>query len=271
VLALYITFLPHRVSRRAIYGKSITLFAVTAVVFLFAANLRISWLEGIALLAIFSVFLLFNIREAKAQEKGPKRLTANNEWTEHTEKGLSQKADTDTNNGQHAAVNLQLLPGVNTPTVKSVIKGFAAGQIMLVIGAFMLVSHGERLAGMLGISETVVGLTAIAVGTSAPELITCIASIRKKSGGLALGNVIGSNIINCTLLLGTCGLIGDLRGRALPLSQDTLLISLPFLFVLYLIAILPMLFKARTYRWQGVALLMLYAVYVGYLVVVQPM
>jgi cation:H+ antiporter len=141
---------------------------------------------------------------------------------------------------------------------------------MLVVGAFIIVEHGERLSMLLGISETVVGLTVIAVGTSMPELFTCITSIKKKSGGLALGNVIGANIINCTLLLGTCGIIGGVRGAPIPLSVETLLISLPFLVLTSLVAILPMLVRGKTHRAQGIVLLLLYAVYVAYLVVAQP-
>ena len=241
VLALYITFLPHKVNRRSIYGKSLYLFAVTGLVFIFASNLKITWIEGAVLLIIFSLFLYLNINEAK------------NEDTSQIKPDTPKLQEKDKSNA-----------------IKKVIIGFLVGQVMLIVGAFLLVDHGERLAHMLGISETVVGLTAIAVGTSMPELITCIASIRKKSGGLALGNVIGSNIINCTLLIGVCGLIGDIHGSALPLSRDTFLISLPFLFILYLVAIAPMMLKARTYRWQGIALLSLYALYVGYLIITQP-
>ena len=153
--------------------------------------------------------------------------------------------------------------------ITSIVFGFIIGQAMLIIGAFLLVDHGVRLATMFGISETVVGLTAIAVGTSMPELITCITSIRRKSSGLALGNVIGSNIISCTLLIGICAVIGDLNGT-FTVSQSTFLISIPFLFLVYLIAIVPMLLRRRTYRWQGIALLALYALYVTYLIATQP-
>ena len=254
VLALYITFMPNKVNRRSIYGKSLYLFVVTGLVFLFATNLKITWFEGIMLLVFFSFFLYLNINEAKNDE-GTLRYDRN----AANDKAFLPKD-----------IDNAVTTGIRTGAVRKVVIGFIVGQVMLVIGAFLLVDHGERLAHMFGISETVVGLTAIAVGTSMPELVTCITSIRKKSGGLALGNVLGSNIINCTLLIGVCGLIGDIHGAALPLSRDTFLVSLPFLFVLYLIAIVPMMLKARTYRWQGVALLSLYAVYVGYLIIIQP-
>jgi len=240
VLALYITFLPTKVNRRAIYGKSIYLFAVTLLVFLFTANLRMGWLEGAALLVAFSFFLFLNIKEAR---------------------------------DEHPIVPKMCEPP-STPKCKrrntlAITFGFLVGQAMLAIGAFLLVEHGERLATSFGMSATVVGLTAIAVGTTLPELVTCITSIRRKSSGLALGNVIGSNIISCTLLLGISSVIGDLHGT-FTVSQSTFLISIPFLLLLYIVAIVPMLLRRRTYRWQGIALLTLYAIYVGYLVVTQP-
>jgi cation:H+ antiporter len=233
VLALYIMFLPTRVSRRSIYGKSVYLFAVTFLVFLFTANLKIGWIEGAVLLVLFSFFLFLNIKEAGDAEVVRQTV-------------VRKSGD-----------------------VRNIVAGFLAGQVMLVIGAFLLVDHGERLAGILGISETVVGLTAIAVGTSMPELITCITSIRRKSGGLALGNVIGSNIISCTLLLGTCAVLGDLRGTFL-VSRSTFLVSIPFLFLVYIVAIVPMILQRKTSRWQGAALLALYVLYVGYLIISQP-
>jgi len=240
VLALYITFLPHKVNRRKIYGKSLYLFAVTALMFIFASDLKVTWLEGAVLLVLFSFFLFSNISEAKNTELQKPELPP----AVHSEK---------------------------KNIVRDVVIGFLAGQAMLFVGAFLLVDHGDRLAKIFGISEMVIGLTVIAVGTSMPELVTSIASIRKKSGGLALGNILGSNIINCTLLIGVCGLVGDLHGTTIPLSRDTFLVSLPFLFVLYLIALAPMMLKKRTYRWQGLALLTLYAFYVGYLIIRQPM
>ena len=239
VLALYIMFLPTRVNRRSIYGKSVYLFAVTFLVFLFTANLKIGWLEGGVLLALFSFFLFLNIKEASDTQPASQPPICLSGESSRKKVGWG------------------------------IVLGFLAGQLMLIVGAFLLVDHGERLAGLLGISETVVGLTAIAVGTSMPELITCITSIRRKSGGLALGNVIGSNIISCTLLLGTCAVLGDLRGTFI-VSRSTFLVSIPFLFLVYLIAIVPMLMHRKTSRWQGAALLALYVLYIGFLIISQP-
>jgi cation:H+ antiporter len=242
VLALYIIFMPNRVSRRTIASRATILFFVIAILFLFASNLRITGFEGVVLLFAFVLFLALNIWEAKRD-------------SEKTVKPANQ---------------LQLNPAQKKKETIKIILGFLIGQGMLIFGAFVLVRYGEQIAILLGASETVVGLTAIAIGTSAPELITCIESIRKKSGGLALGNVLGSNIISCTLLLGVCSVVGSFSGGNLPISADTVYISLPFLFVISLVAVVPMMFKGRNYRWQGVCLLTLYTLYISYLLVVQP-
>ena len=246
VFALYITFMPHKVSRREVFNKSICLLVVTLIFFLFALNLRISWIESAVLLCAFVGFIYMNVRESREKEALDPTVI---------ERCLSSGTEDEK---------------CKKIATRKIVLGFAAGQAMLIIGAFLLVRYAERLAMMFGISATVIGLTVIAIGTSMPELITCITSIRKKSGGLALGNALGANVINCTLLLGTCGLIGDIKGNYLPISRETVFISIPFLFILYIISILPMLYRGRTFRWQGITLLVLYAVYILYLVAVQP-
>ena len=228
------------VKRGDILYKTLFLLLCTVTVFLFALNLNVSWYEGIVLLCGFALFLLFNARETVRCEREVGGV-----------EGVTPSAS-------------------NPPQKKHewgrILLGFIAGQIMLIIGAFTLVENGERLAHIFGISETVVGFTAIAVGTSLPELTTAITSIRRKCGGLGVGNVIGANVINCTLLMGVCGVIGGVGGGALPVSRATVFVAVPVLLVMTLIAVLPLLLRGRSSRWQGVALIGCYVAYVTYLV-----
>jgi len=243
VLALSFAFLPSAVKRGEVFGKSIFLLVVTAVVFLFALNLQISWYEGAILLAAFAIFLIYNTwAGARRCEPVIKPLCREIPQDKSIRRGMYWK----------------------------IAAGFIMGQVMLIFGAFALVENGEKLAHLFGISETVVGFTIIAIGTSLPELTTAIISIRRKSGGLAVGNVIGANVINCTLLLGVCGIIGDMKGVSLPVSRETVFIAVPVLFALTLVAVLPMLIRGRAYRWQGFVLLAGYLAYVSFLVIAQP-
>jgi len=244
VLAISLAFMPTAVKRGEVFGKTLFLLLITLVVFLFALNLKVSWYEGLILLAAFTVFLLLTARKSQGAEK-PLPLTplAKGETPQSAKKGAYLK----------------------------IALGFVFGQLMLIAGAFALVENGEKLAHIFGISETVIGFTIIAVGTSLPELTTAVMSIRRKSGGLAIGNVIGANVINCTLLLGVCGIIGDIKGNELPVSRETVFIAIPILFILTVIAVLPLLVRGRASRWQGVVLLGMYAAYISYLMIAQPL
>ena len=132
------------------------------------------------------------------------------------------------------------------------------------VGAYFLVDKAKFLAALIGMSETIIGLTIVAIGTSLPELITTINAIRKKESGLGLGNIIGSNIINCTLLMSMSGLLCG--GSGLTVDFQTLVITLPITLAISLILLLPTLIKGETKKWQGISLLTLYGLYYIYLI-----
>ena len=81
---------------------------------------------------------------------------------------------------------------------------------MLLIGGKLLVSGAVDFAKMLGLSETIIGLTIVAVGTSAPELATSIVAARRGNADIAVGNIIGSNIINLLVILGMSAIVAPL-------------------------------------------------------------
>lgn len=136
-----------------------------------------------------------------------------------------------------------------------------AGLALLVFGARFLVTGAINVAASLGISETIIGLTVVAVGTSLPELVTSImAAVRGKSA-LALGNVVGSNIYN---LLGILGLTAVIRPVAAPKEivafDNWVMLGATLLMMLFAIT------KSRLSRAEGVLMAVCYALYVGWLV-----
>lgn len=141
---------------------------------------------------------------------------------------------------------------------------FVIGIAGIVAGAQLLVRNGSRLALSLGIPESVVAVTIVAVGTSLPELVTCVASIVKRQGALSVGNILGASIIDTTLIVPLCGF---LTGQALPITGQGLGLDLPACLIIALAAALPLLFSAKTSKRQGVSLLALYGVYVVMLVI----
>ena len=135
---------------------------------------------------------------------------------------------------------------------------FAAGAAGIVWGADLLVDNGSELARLIGISERVIGVTVIAVGTSLPELITTITAILKKESSLSVGNILGANIIDLTLILPLSSLVS---GKPLPIAATSARLDLPACLLVGCVALLPALVAERFRRWQGVALLGIYLLY----------
>lgn len=135
---------------------------------------------------------------------------------------------------------------------------FLLGALAVMLGAKLMVDNGVILARMLGIPESVIGLTLVALGTSLPELMTALAAIRRHEGALSAGNIVGANLIDLTLVLPACAAAG---GGALPVAHEVFARDLPFTVVLMGIAMLPPMFSGRMRRMQGAALLGVYGVY----------
>ena len=131
------------------------------------------------------------------------------------------------------------------------------GLLSLVLGGELVVRSATRIAQQAGISESVIGLTIVALGTSLPELATSVMAAFKHNSDIAIGNVVGSNIFNVFFILGTSALI-----RPLPayegVETDTLLVALSAA----LVWLLLVCSKKRTInRWGGALLLLVYAAY----------
>ena len=115
----------------------------------------------------------------------------------------------------------------------------------------------------MGISETIIGFTVIALGTSLPEFVTTLTAIRKKENSLSVGNIIGANIIDTTLILPLCAVIG---GAALPVETINLVFDFPVCIAACAVAIVPTIIQGAFKKWQGYALLSIYGVYMLLLV-----
>lgn len=137
---------------------------------------------------------------------------------------------------------------------------FVAGTIGIVVGARLLVDNGSELARILGVPENIIALTFVAIGTSLPELVTTLTAIIKRQSSLSVGNIVGANIIDMTMILPVCA---ALSGGTLPVGAQTIAIDLPAALTVSLVALVPPLITERFYRWQGFALLAVYAAYLA--------
>ena len=135
---------------------------------------------------------------------------------------------------------------------------FVIGTASIVFGAEFLVSSGKTIAAGIGISETIIGFTVIALGTSLPELVTTLTAIRKKENSLSVGNIIGANIIDTTLILPLCAVI---NGQPLPVEKINLVFDFPVCIAACSVAVIPTIIQGKFKKWQGYALLTIYALY----------
>ena len=135
-----------------------------------------------------------------------------------------------------------------------------AGIFLLGFGSNILVNGAQLLAILVNVNETVIGLTIVATGTSLPELVTSIIAAVKGKTDLAIGNVIGSNLLNQLLILGSCSIFSGLDG--LTVNKDLINTDLPIM-VLATFACMPIFWtKGKISRIEGFILLNLYLFYV---------
>ena len=191
------------------------------------------WL-GIIMLAIFVVYLIANVRQG---------LRYPEETAKEAESATAPRS---------LAMELVLL---------------VIGAALIAYGANLLVEHGTIIAQKLGVPETVIALTFVALGTSLPELITTITSLKKGHASLGIGNVIGANVFNLVLVSGVAVTIApfDVPVGKLLLGQNaSLVLDIPLMLLVMLLLTVPALTQKRLSRWQGITLLCIYAAFCAF-------
>ena len=141
-----------------------------------------------------------------------------------------------------------------------------SGAAVIAFGADFLVEHGQVIALGLGVPETVVALLFVALGTSLPELVTTITSLRKGRASLGVGNVIGANIFNLVLVSGVAVSLAPFPVPCENFLLDTglnmsLVLEIPVMLGVMSLMIFPALLTKKLGRWQGITLLFIYIVF----------
>lgn len=215
------------ISRKAFALKGgLLLAAIVGLTALSLGNVLPVW-SAYILWAIFLVFMVSNLIEGKKS-------------------AAAEKSDT-----------------YSKKDVPAKILFFVLGTASIVFGAEFLVSSAKTIATGIGISETIIGFTVIALGTSLPELVTTLTAIRKKENSLSVGNIIGANIIDTTLILPLCAVI---NGQPLPVDRINLVFDFPVCIAACAVAVIPTVIHGRFKKWQGYALLTVYALYMLFLI-----
>lgn len=226
ILGVSLLFAPLSIRRRDYAAKGLLLVLAVAALWYYAGSGVLTATGSLVLLACFVLSMVDNLRVARrSMEKASGR-------------SAPQKESLVLNLGR-----------------------FCFGTAGIVWGAHLMVENGSLLALYLGIPEAVVGVTLMAVGTSLPELVTAMTALCKNEGALSAGNILGANLIDTTLILPLCTL---LSGNSLTFSAQALLLDLPACLLISSLTVFPALLQQQFSRWQGLALVGMYA---GYLVV----
>lgn len=235
ILGISVLCLPSVIERRNFGLKGILMTVACASLLFFSwygladdGKYYLYKLGSIILLGIFVVFTALNVIGAKKE----------------------RSTDTDR-------------PASDKKTVLTNILKFLAGTAGIAIGARLLVDNGSKIALMLGVDEGIVGVTLVAIGTSLPELVTTITAISRKQSSLSVGNIIGANIMDLTMIMPICSLI---KGEGVEISRASLMLDMPVCLLIGLLAIVPALISGKLRRWQGALLLVFYAAYIAVLV-----
>lgn len=244
VMAILLIGIPISVNIKDFAPKAVILFLSAAMLILSCIftpkfTLTSSFAEGeyyslatvgIVILALLCIaFFVQNILNAKKTAK-----------EEKTEEFISTKKD----------------------TIKNVIL-FIVGAAGIVIGAQILVESGSEAAKRFGIEQRIISVIAFAIGTSLPELITAISALRKKESEISVGNIIGANIIDLTLILPLCALTSALNGGGtLAVPVESVVIDMSVCLITIAIAVIPTIIKGKFSRIQGVTMLGCYLAYV---------
>ena len=138
------------------------------------------------------------------------------------------------------------------------------GAVLIAVGANLLVDNGTLIAQALGVPESVIALTFVALGTSLPELVTAITSLVKGHSDLSLGNVVGANVFNLVLVSGVSVTLAPFtipQSNTLFGINSSLVLDLPVMLAVMLILTVPALVKGKLNRAQGILLLAIYAAF----------
>lgn len=241
ILGISAMVAPLVVSLRLIKLEVPLLLGISVIVFFLAVDRRISRLEGLLLLTgavLYTVFLIWQYRR-----ENPPGVSEDRAALAEYPSRLTIPVDT----RRVWLQNILLL---------------LVGLVSLVFGARWLVHGASGMARVLGVSELVIGLTVVAVGTSLPELATSIAAAMRGERDMAIGNVIGSNLFNLLLVMGSGAIVAP---QGLPVPSSSISFDIPVM-IAVTAASLPIFFSGYVIsRWEGLLLFGYYGAYILYL------
>ena len=224
--------------------RDLPMMTLSSVIFLVLAwNGFLARWEGAALLIGGLAYMVFTIKTARRGLKN---------------KGNIDETSTDKNYAAHHPEKIKEKVTRKGALLSGVL--MAIGLATIIYGADLMLRGAVAIASDLGVSETLIGLTVIAIGTSAPELVTTIIATIKDERGLAFGNLVGSSTLNLTIILGAALLFSPIP---VPVDPKLIFFSIPFM-VLVGVACIPVFITGKQItRIEGGLFVVAYLVYLG--------
>lgn len=236
IAAITITFRPSKIERSSL-KLPVVIFFVAATVYAVVAYCLgefTRWV-GMILLAFFAVYMVLSVHKAM---KSPKP-TDESQTVEATD---------------------------NKAFIKNIVM-LVIGAGVIALGADLLVDNGTIIAEAMGVPESVIALTFIAIGTSLPELVTAITALVKGHSALSLGNVIGANILNLLLVSGVASIVSPFvvpNNTQIAGINSSLLIDIPVMLFVMAFLTLPAMMKEKLSRVQGIILIIIYIAFCAF-------
>lgn len=230
IMCLSLVCMNCAMTRKQFGVKAGILLATIVVLFGFTRDGQLSVFESAVILVFFAIFLAENLIAGRREQEN-----------EASESDARAKID-----AKSMAIN---------------IAKFVFGAAAIVLGAQLLIDNGSALARMLNVPDSIIAATMIAIGTSLPELVTTITAIRKKQSSLSVGNIIGANIMDLTLIMPLCALI---QRKSMIVERQGMLLDIPACLVISAAALIPALISGKFKRWIGY---LIGGLYIAYLII----
>ncbi|MEO1618728.1 MAG: calcium/sodium antiporter [Planctomycetota bacterium] len=226
---------PLSVESRLIRVELPLMVGASAVMWWFASDGKIGRIEGGSLFVMLVLYVTICIRVARREPKEKQRE-------------YSERHEPESRRGGSIALDLL---------------AFVVGLALLVLGSNWLVEVAVKLASQFGVSDSIIGLTIVALGTSLPEVVTSVVASYRGHRDIAVGNVVGSNLFNIGSVLGLCSAVSP---DGLPVASSVLSLDLPVMFGAAVICLPVFLTGKKVSRLEGSILLGLMAGYWGWLI-----
>ncbi|MFE6308485.1 calcium/sodium antiporter [Nocardiopsis sp. NPDC057823] len=250
VLGASALFVPLLVNSQVVRADIPVMVVLSVVALLMALDGNLGMLDGALLFAALVVYVAVTVvasRRRAAEDPEPGR------------EGAEDAEDPENPENPEGTVR-------TASRARSVVRDLVlvvVGTALLVVGARLLVYGASAIATALGVSDLLIGLTVVAVGTSLPELVTCVVAVVRGERDMAVGNIVGSNVFNLGAVLGLAAVVAP---GGIEVAASALRFDLPVMVAVALVLLPIALTGSDVSRWEGALLVGFYIAYIAYLV-----